>query len=272
MRRIAVCLCTLLLPLPAAGQANPLAPLAKLHTALTKGLGAVMKGTDAAKAFKPLAVKVRPGLLDAAKEAGGVTARILGMEIELIFYSGETASYYLRTQVYPAKRGPVLLEFKGRPTEGAKGLPFAKYSGIAAPLGAAGALLAKIAVGPACAKLPVATPADFPFMPPGKLTERMAHLLKFTRHHIAEECTKLAELEKPTRVELHVDDVAFGVLGADGKLVGTVKGELELDRAGALTLELGHFKRVEAPPPPPPPPPRRGHHRPHPRPGEPAGE
>jgi len=274
MKRIAVCLCTLLLPLPAAGQANPLAPLAKLHAAFTKGMGAVIKGTDVAKAFKPLTVKARPGLVEVIKEAGGVTARVLAMEIELIFYSEETASYYLRTEVYPAKRGPVLLSFKGRPSEGAsKGFPFAKYRGYAAPLGAAGAILAKIAVGPACAKLPVATAADFPFMPPGKLTERMSHDLKKTGRHLADECAKLAEL-KGSRVELRVDDVVFGILGADGKLVGTVKGQLELEK-GALALEIGRFKRMEMaePPPPPPPPPRRGHHRPHqPPPGEPVAE
>jgi hypothetical protein len=192
------------------------------------------------------------------------------MEIELVFYSGDTASYQLRTEVYPAKRGPVLLSFKGRPSAGSKGFPFAQYRGHAAPLGAAGATLAKIAVGPACAKLPVATAADFPFMPPGKLTERMTHDLQKTRRHLADECAKLAEL-KPSRAELRVDDLVFGVLGADGKLVGIVKSELEFEN-GALTLELGRFKRMEEPPPPPPPPPpRRGHHH-QPPPGAPVTE
>jgi hypothetical protein len=244
MRRIGVCMCLLLMP-SAAHAANPLAPLAKLHTALTKGLSAVIKGVDITRAFKPLTVKARRHLVDDIKEAGGVTARVLSMKIDLVFHQEATASYLLQTEVFPAPRGPVLVTFKGHGSETPNNaFPFAKYRGAAAPLGAAAAQLAKSAVGSSCARMPVAKAADFPFMPEGKLTDQMKHSLQHTRRHLAGECEKLAALEKPSRVELRVDDVSFGVLGSDGKLVGIVKGQLEL-ASGALVLELGRFQPIE---------------------------
>ena len=248
MTRIVLGLCVLLVPvvpLTAAGQANPLAQVARLHASLTKGLAAVFKGTDPARAFKPLTVKARPGLMEEVKEAGGTKGVILAMELELLFYSGDEPRYYLRTEVHPAKRGPVFVSFKGRSGERvSKALPFAKYRGVAAPLGAAGAALAKAAVGAACSKLPVATDADFPFVPEGKMRDRMSHDLRRTLRNLPDECARLAAV-KSTRAELRVDDVAFGVLGADGKLVGMIKGELRLEDSGALALELGRFKAAE---------------------------
>jgi hypothetical protein len=223
--------------------ANPLAPLARLQAQLVKGMNAVLKGADPAKAFAPLAATSRGSGALELKASGATSTAVVAMELELVFHVGNTPSYYLRTAVTSTTRGPAFVGLAGRPLQGGqvqvKARPLAEYRGHAAPLGAAAAALAKAAVGKGCLGLPIATAADFGMLT-GKMAERAQRDLERTRSALPGECAKLSAL-KVSKVELRVDDVSFAALGADGKLKGMIKTELELE-GGKLSLELGRYR------------------------------
>ena len=223
--------------------ANPLAPLARFQAQLVKGMNAVIKGGDPAKAFAPLAASSKGAGVLELKASGATSSAIVAMELELVFYVGGAPSYYLRTAVTSTSKGPAFIGFAGRPIEGGKlyvkARPMTDYKGTAAPLGAAGAALAKAAVSKACLGLPVASSADFGMLT-GKMAERARRDLDRTKASLPTECAKLAAL-KPSKVELRVDDVAFAALAPDGKMRGMIKPDLELD-GGKLVLTLGRYR------------------------------
>jgi hypothetical protein len=227
-----------------ARAANPLAPLARFQAQLIKGMNAVIKGADPAKAFAPLAAVAKRPIGPDLTAAGATSASIIAMEVELAYYDGATPVYYLRTAVTTTRRGPAFVGFSGRAiTDGklyVKAHPFAHYKGTAAALGAAGSALARAVAGKGCAALPLAAANDFAYLPPGKMADRATRDLERMRTGMAAECAKLAAL-KSTKVELRIDDVAFAVLGADGKMKGMIKTDLELD-GGKLVLEISRFR------------------------------
>ncbi len=223
--------------------ANPLAPLARFQALLIKGMNAVLKGGDPAKVFAPLVATAKGAGALELKASGATSATIAAMELELVFHVAGAPGYYLRTAVTTTARGPAFIGFAGRPIEGGKlfvkARPFADYKGAAAPLGAAGAALARAALSKACLELPVATSADFAMLS-GTMAERARRDLDRTKASLPGECAKLAAL-KPSKVELRVDDVAFAALGSDGKMKGMIKTDLELEGA-KLTLSLGRYR------------------------------
>jgi hypothetical protein len=244
MTRALVPIAALLLISGSSHAANPLAPLGRFQAQLVKGMNAVLKGSDPAKAFAPLTAVAKGAGAAELKAAGATSSSILAMEIELVFYVGAAPTYYLRTSITSTRKGPAFVGFAGRPIEGGKlfvkARPFADYKGPAAPLGATGAALARAVAGKACLELPVATSADFSMFPAGKMAERARRDLDRTKASIPAECAKLAAL-KSSKVELRVDDVAFAALARDGTMTGMIKTNLELD-GGKLVLELGRYR------------------------------
>jgi hypothetical protein len=224
--------------------ANPLAPLGRFQAQLVKAMNAVIKGTDPKKAFAPLpAVAKGTGVAD-LKTSGATSVTILAMEVELVYFVGDVPTYYLRTAVSSTKKGPAFVGFAGRPIENGKAFvtshPFATFKGPVAPLGATGAALAKAVAGKACLALPIASAADFGFLPAGKMADRARKDLERTRASMPAECAKLAAL-KPSKVQLRIDDIAFAGIGADGQMKGMLKSDIERDGEKAV-LEIGRFR------------------------------
>jgi hypothetical protein len=229
---------------PAGAAPNPLAPAARILEALGRGMNAVaVKGKDAG-AFAPLPAQAKRPLGPELKTAGVTSVRLVAMEFELVYFSGDKPAYYLRSALTLGKRGPSLVELRGREVQGGnlfvKPRPLADYKESAAPLAATAQALSKALSARDCAgKLPIATAAEFEFLPP-KMAERATKDLERTRTGMPEECKKIAAL-KAARVELRVDDVAYAALGKDGKMVGMIKAGLEFVD-GKLTVLYGKFR------------------------------
>jgi len=222
---------------------NPLAALSGIQTVLGKGMSAVLKGQDG-KAFGPLVANAKHPFGPELKAAGAVSARLLAVELELVFYSGDKPAYYLRSAVAPTRRGPAFVEIKGREVKDrlyVKPHPLSDFKGAAAPFATTAQALAKVLAAKDCSvRLPVAAPSEFDFLPP-KIGLRAGRDLEKTRASLQEVCTHVAAL-KATRIEVRVDDVVYAALDKDGKMVGLIKAGFELV-GGRLTVNYGKFRR-----------------------------
>ncbi|MCC6751600.1 MAG: hypothetical protein IT371_28370 [Deltaproteobacteria bacterium] len=237
-------LCLLAAP---ASAANPFAPAKKLGDHLTKGVNAALKGKDPKAAFAPIEVQTRTPLTESLKGATVASARLLALEFELIFYQGDRAVFYLRTALNFGEGGPKLLSFQGREVPDGKmfvkGLSPAKFKGAFAPLGAAAKAAIKAVTSAACKSLPVVEIGELPFLPAGKMRDRATQDLAQAKTMLPTQCDKLASL-KFTRADLRVDDVVFAALSADGKMVGMIKGDLEIGDKKQV-FELGGFRAAK---------------------------
>lgn len=227
---------------------NPLAPLGDVTAALERGAAAVAQGKDD-KSFAPLAAKQETAFGPEAKAAAVSSARLIGMEYELVLSKGEKPVYYLRAAVASTRNGPRFSEFKGREIKDklyVKPHPLSAFKGSAAPLAAAAQGLWAVLSAQDCrSRVPLASRSDFDFLP-AKLSDRAGRELDRARNELQAECARIAALQA-TKIELRVDDVVFAALSKDDKMVGMIKVGLELQQ-DQLTVGFGQFRPTPAEP------------------------
>jgi hypothetical protein len=230
-------------PIPA----KPLSPLNTINKRLKRGINAVIRATPPHRAFLPIkAMARRPGLAGNLRTVGARSAVLIGYEFELIFFSGPSAVYYLRTFVHPGPKGPAFLSVSGRRLTAAggryvRGRSPKAHTGTAAPFGRAATALLKVLRSSSCTRLPVVNPAPLRRKVTSKrIAARLLGDVKKTRRGIRRACLELASI-RSDRVELRIDDVVFGAVNARGKIFGMIGGELRF-RRNVLHVELGGFR------------------------------
>lgn len=235
-----------------AGAANAvpskaLSPLNTVNKRLKRGINAVIRGTPPNRAFSPIKAMARkPGLAGDLRTVGARSAVLIGYEFELIFFSGPSAVYYLRTFVHPGPKGPAFLNVSGRrliPAGGryVRGRSPKAHTGTAAPFGRAATALLKVLRSSSCKRLPVVNPAPLKRrVTSRRIAARLLGDVAKTRRGIKRACNDLTSI-RSDRVELRIDDVVFGAVNAKGKIFGMIGGELRF-RRNVLHVELGGFR------------------------------
>jgi len=218
------------------------AALVPIGARLEAGFSAVAGGADATRAFGDWTVEGDPEVGPAIVAAHGVSARLVGFELELIMGS-QDANDYVRSMVHATLRGQAFVALSARTDAGVDGVPLEQLTGQLGPV--ADSVRALLATGADCSKLVVA-PDSFvdQFGLPARLRQELGKMLAQSRASTDAVCRLMAAHREPIRVRL--DDVAVAILDKQGQLVGGVRAQFEVGDPGKLKLRL---KKFEPPPP-----------------------
>ena len=227
---------------PGAGAGGVLAALVPMGARLEAGFSAVAGGAEPSGAFGDWTVESQPDVAPAIVAAHGVSARLVGFELELVL-GGPDANDYVRSMVHATVRGQAFVSLSARSDAGASAIPLAQLTGQLVPV--ADSVRALLATGADCSKLVVA-PDGFvdQFGLPARLKLELGKMLSQARQSTDAVCRLMAAHREPVGVRL--DDVAVAILDKQGQLVGGVRAQFEIDDPGKLKL---HLKRFEPPPP-----------------------
>lgn len=242
-----------LFPQGGARSRGILGPTVAVTDTLEQGLSAWLSGSNVTKAFRPYTASARQGVVSRARQHGVRSARVLGMELELLYFKGAEPVYYLRTFVHPGPTGPAFLHFRGREPRRERGTgrrrlyvrghPFSAFTGQSAGLAEAARGLARTLRAGRCSALWIARPLEFLEAIPEGLRRRLERGLGRTRRGLEEQCRRLSEVDAD-RIELRIDDFSALGLDADGKMAGLIRGELRLRTGGRIHVRMGSFRPV----------------------------
>jgi len=219
-----------------------LAALVPMGARLEAGFSAVAGGADATRAFGDWSVDGDPEVGPAIVAAHGVSARLVGFELELIM-GGKDANDYVRTMVHPTLRAQAFIALATSTDAMVDGVLLEQLTGQLAPV--ADSVRALLAVGADCSKLVVAPSSIVDqFGLPERLKQELDKMLTKARGATDAVCRLMAAHREPISVRL--DDVAVAILDKQGQLVGGVRAQFETNDPGKLKLRL---KKFEPPPP-----------------------
>ncbi|MCC6993395.1 MAG: hypothetical protein IT370_02085, partial [Deltaproteobacteria bacterium] len=123
------------------------AALVPLGARLEAGFSAVAGGADPTRAFGDWTVEGDPEVGPAIVAAHGVSARLVGFELELIMGS-QDANDYVRSMVHATLRGQAFVALSARSDAGVDGVPLEQLTGQLAPV--ADSVRALLATGADC--------------------------------------------------------------------------------------------------------------------------
>lgn len=229
-----------------AGEPSPspgvLTELVSIGARLEDGFTAVTAGTEPAQAFGDWTVTAAPDVAPAMQAAHGVSARLIGFELELVM-GGPGRNDFLRTMVHATRREQAFVALSVRSDTSVTGVPVEHLTGALAPVAAG--VRALLGTGADCSKLVVARDGFIDqFGLPPSLKLKLGKMLTESREAHAEVCRLLAAHREP--IQIHLDDVAVAILGQQGQLVGGVRAQFGIDERGRLELHLKRFEPAPA--------------------------
>jgi len=225
-------------------KANPLAPLKSLSATLQRAMGNGVKGTWSTYGGK-LRATVRSKVRKKMIRAGAISVRLVGFEFELYFYKGATATYHLRTMVYPDPRGPAFMSLRGGALTGRKTYatshPPSAYKGPARHFAKAARALVRAVAQGRCLQLPIAS-ASVPkrLGVPSGMAKKFLWDIRRARRALPKVCKELAHVARH-RFTVRIDDIAFFVRDGSRRHIGLLRADLRL-RGGVLHLEGRRFR------------------------------
>ena len=226
-----------------------LAGLLEVGARFGRAMAAYRAGQDPAAALAPIGFKATDHVRLDLERAGAAYVTHLGFELELLFFERGRGRYYVRTLVHAGADGVSFLRVQGKNQPDGdlrvRGRPFEDWSGAGEPFQAAGRALLERLRSRDCERLPLVSFSRLRALISDDVArQRFDRELEQAQAQLPTICQEVATLSH-AEVELRVDDHLYLARAADGAVLGIVRGNLEQDEEGSITLVLGPYRTLK---------------------------